>query len=108
MPLVTNMPHWPGSPGLTTSWHQRQEAGDLANATKLEMDVHCGTHIDAPKHFIPSGAAVEAVGLDTLVGPAWVADARGAASIDRDFLDEVDPPTDVERLLLRTDNSSDE
>ena len=105
MPLQDTTPIWPGSPGVARSTHRSLEAGDEANVTILTMDVHAGTHIDAPRHFLRSGATVEEIGLEELNGPAWVADATGHAVIDADVLDGLRIPRDTSRLLLSTDNS---
>ena len=29
------------------------------NATRLGLYSHCGTHMDAPRHFLPEGATVD-------------------------------------------------
>ena len=39
---------------------------------KLTIGTHCGTHIDAPRHFIPDGPTIEQIPLELLVGPARV------------------------------------
>jgi len=105
MPLHSGTPVWPGSPGFASSAHLALADGDIANATLIEMDVHCGTHVDAPRHFVEEGAALHQVGLGPFVGPAWVADAVGHRVIDAELLESLDIPSDTTRLLLRTDNS---
>ncbi|MFC5702834.1 cyclase family protein [Cohnella faecalis] len=42
--------------------------------SRLDMDVHCGTHVDAPLHMLAGGATIETVTLEQLVGPARVLD----------------------------------
>jgi arylformamidase len=42
--------------------------------TKIELDVHCGTHLDAPLHMIKDGATIESIPLESLIGPARVID----------------------------------
>lgn len=42
----------------------------------LHMGAHCGTHMDAPAHFLPHGAAIDQVPLDLLTGPALVVRAQ--------------------------------
>jgi arylformamidase len=49
--------------------------------------------------------SVDALPLETLVGPAVVADLRGAEAIGPTELAALDRPAGVERLLCRTDNS---
>ncbi len=105
MPLHGQMRIWPGSPGFSSSPHLSLAAGDIANATSIEMDVHCGTHVDAPRHFVDGGATLDAVGLAPFIGPAWIADARGHPAIDAALLERLKVPPGTTRLLLRTDNS---
>jgi arylformamidase len=107
MPLVGDIPTWPGSIGLTTSALSSIAAGDEANVTRVEMDVHTGTHVDAPLHFVPDGKTLGEVGLDPFVGPAYVVDVTGTAVIDAATLEGAQIPDDTTRLLLRTDNSFD-
>lgn len=40
------------------------------NVTKLDVCVHHGTHLDAPRHFIADGPSVETLPLDAVSGPA--------------------------------------
>ncbi|MBB6674979.1 cyclase family protein [Cohnella nanjingensis] len=42
--------------------------------SRLDMDVHCGTHVDAPLHMLAGGETIETISLDQLVGPARVLD----------------------------------
>lgn len=46
---------------------------------------HGGTHIDAPLHFNAEGQSVDAIALETLIGPAVVVDVSARASADRDY-----------------------
>ena len=39
---------------------------------KLVLVTHTGTHLDAPRHFVPGGATIENMSLDTACGPATV------------------------------------
>ena len=77
------------------------------NATRLQLYSHCGTHMDAPRHFLPDGSTIDRVDLQACLGPARVID-----------LTPIDPRTVItvehlgaagqqvgrgDRLLLRTD-----
>lgn len=42
------------------------------NASTLHLYSHAGTHVDAPKHFGVSEESIDQMGLDRLVGWAWV------------------------------------
>jgi arylformamidase len=72
----------------------------------LSIDVHSGTHVDAPCHFIDHGPNVEELGLDPFIGPAVVIDTGSTKEITASVLDAAMTPPDAERLLLRTANSS--
>jgi kynurenine formamidase len=45
---------------------------DPLNITRMEMVVHVGTHVDAPRHFLLDGPPMETVPLDRLMGPGVV------------------------------------
>lgn len=83
----------------------RLEAGNQANVSRLDCDVHVGTHVDAPWHFLKNGATVEQLPLDILIGPAIVAYLPGASAITASDLADLALPTGTKRLLLRTSNS---
>jgi arylformamidase len=40
------------------------------NVTALDVCVHHGTHLDAPRHFLPDGATIDEVSLTDVVGAA--------------------------------------
>ncbi|ERN52299.1 cyclase family protein [Alkalihalophilus marmarensis] len=42
--------------------------------TRLDLDVHTGTHIDAPLHMVTDGDTFETIPLDNLVGQCKVLD----------------------------------
>jgi arylformamidase len=106
-PLGPDTPIWPGSPGIETTPHLAIARGDVANATRLTMDVHTGTHVDAPRHFVPGGAFLEELGLEPFIGDAYVARIGDAQEIDRDLLEAAAIPASTRRLLLLTNNSRD-
>lgn len=106
-PLGPGTPIWPGSPGIETAAHLAIAHGDVANATRLTMDVHTGTHVDAPRHFVPDGVFLEELGLEPFVGDAYVARIGDAQEIDADLLEAAAVPHSTRRLLLRTSNSRD-
>ena len=104
--LDGDLPTWPGSPGVHTQLRSSIGDGQDANVTQLSIDVHTGTHIDAPRHFIDHGKTVEELGLDPFIGSALVLDTGPAREITASVLGAAIIPDDTERLLLRTANSS--
>lgn len=103
MPLANGMTVWPGDPPPRfeqTSWLER---GDLCNLTRMDVSVHTGTHMDAPRHFLRHGAGMEALPLAAVLGPARVLSIGDPAAITAAEL-----PADLapgERILFRTRNS---
>jgi arylformamidase len=104
MPLGANLPVWPTSPGLSVDRRLSLDHGDEANVSTLTMDVHTGTHVDAPLHFVSTGSELEQLGLDPFVGIADVVDLSAAPAIDAATLRDAVAP-DARRVLLRTRNS---
>ncbi len=90
---------------------------DISAATKLDVDgwnsttlslySHCGTHMDAPRHFLADGRTIDEQSLEACVGPALVvnlAPAQPRQLITVDDLASVAPRIEPGvRLLLRTD-----
>lgn len=105
VPIHGDMPTWPTSIGVRVTQIEHRAAGDPANVSRLDCDVHTGTHVDAPRHFIEEGKGVDALDLDVLNGPCYMADARGVEAITRTVLAESPIPDNTRRLLLRTSNS---
>ncbi len=77
------------------------------NTTTLSLYSHSGTHMDAPRHFVPEGATLDRQSLEVCCGPALVLDItpvepRELISVERlaRWAAIIQPG---ERLLLRTD-----
>jgi kynurenine formamidase len=82
-------------------------AVDGWNAATLTLYSHCGTHMDAPAHFLAGGATIDQLALDLCRGPAKVlnltpAEPRELVTVQRlaRWTDMIQPG---DRLLLRTD-----
>ncbi len=105
-PLHPAIAVYEGDPPFTVESVSRVDASDpdTWNTSRLSLGSHCGTHVDAPRHFCDAAAGVESLPLETLCGPVRVVDLRGSGlPIGPALLaDRVgDRP---ERLLLRTDS----
>jgi len=76
-----------------------------SHETRLRLDAHTGTHVDAPLHMIAGGATIDAIPLEKWMGPARVLDLTGVRdSIGRAEL-EPHAPQRGEWILLKTRNS---
>ena len=94
-----------GDRGVQIEQARRLEV-DGWNATTLSLYSHCGTHIDAPVHFGVGNVTIDAIAVEDLMGPAWVADVRAVGaggSITPEHLGDVAAKFKAgESLLIRT------
>ncbi len=102
--LSPGTPVWPGDTPFSRDPVMSLEAGDSCNVSRITMSPHCGTHADAPLHFLEGTAGIDEVPLEAYLGPCLVLPIapRGAPA-------EVPAPAiralegrGIERLLLRT------
>ncbi|MCA9128968.1 MAG: cyclase family protein [Planctomycetales bacterium] len=77
------------------------------NATTLSLYSHAGTHMDAPKHFLPDGATLDQQELHICCGPARIVNLAGAQPRQlitvEDVTSRLQAVSPGERLLFRTD-----
>lgn len=107
---------YPIHEGMTTfptHWHPVVEVTQLGRhgienreTRKLVLGTHTGTHCDAPRHFIPGGATLDDVPLETFMGPARVLDfssAQASQEIGIKDLERLLGDQRPERIVLRFD-----
>lgn len=103
--LSEELPVWPGGYGFHKHPVQTIGTGSEANVTRLDFDVHSGTHIDGPLHFIKDGKPTSAIALEKLLGDAIVLLFENLEVItDADFKSK-QIPRHCKKVLLKTDNS---
>ncbi len=91
-------------PSFTTT-SDFDETGEGAHETRICIDAHTGTHVDAPLHMVPGGATIESLSLSRLASPCRVLDLT--AVDDAVHAADLEPfhPAAGEFLLLKTKNS---
>lgn len=103
-PLIAGMPVYPGDPPVTFR-PQAEIEPDGYRLTELSLGTHTGTHLDAPRHYFTTGATVDQLPAERLVGPAVVVDLppdrqnRLTVEALRKQADHITPGS---RVLLRT------
>lgn len=71
-PLADDAPHYPGDPAVRLApW----PAAGSWRVTALALGSHSGTHLDAPRHLFPDGAAIGDLPVARCVGSGVVLDA---------------------------------
>ena len=100
MPVYKNKPE--KQPKLTTV------TNDYVTESRIDMDVHTGTHIDAPLHMVKDGETFETIPLEKLVGYCKVLDVT---NVDDRITKEDLIHFDIQEndfLLFKTKNSFDD
>jgi len=102
----TTTPVYEGDVPMRFTFLKDMRRGDALTLSALSLGAHSGTHIDAPMHFIASGASIDRVPLAALIGPARVIDvADGVQAIDAAELNRHEW-RGAQRVIFRTRSSS--
>ena len=104
VPVRDGMIHWPDDPPVRIGLASSIAGGDAANVTEVAMSAHTGTHMDAPRHFLPEGDGIDALPLEVAMGPARVIEISDPDAVTAEELADHDLAT-AQRVLLRTRNS---
>ena len=98
---------WEGTEqGLSVKWAETMgTVGAACNLSVFTLGTHTGTHLDAPRHFMPGGATVEALDVNVLVGPAQVVEVYERDRITAADLAQAGIAPGTERVLFKTDNT---
>ena len=87
MKLNKDIVQWPGSVRFSHIFYNE-------NTSFIKMDLHTGTHVDAPKHFIKDGKSIDNVELRRFFGKCQVVE----------IMDDVISSQSFENIELRADN----
>jgi arylformamidase len=105
VPTKPGFPGWPGTHKYKV--HRLRETfsgGKEAIASTIEMSVHFGTHIDAPRHFNKDGVTIDEIDLALLVGSCRLYEYVGDKHIGADDLAAMGLKAGP-RVLIKTANS---
>jgi arylformamidase len=106
VPLSSELPTYPGDPGIQISAWSSLDNGDAANVSAVNFGAHTGTHVDAPAHFLQNAKKVEALALEVLIGEAEVIEVpEELRVIDEDFV-AMNCQEGTARVLFKTRNSA--
>lgn len=104
IPLRNNMITWAGDTVLEIEPVLDTDKGDEVNVSRITMSSHAGTHMDAPKHYIPGAEGIDSLAPESLVGEARVIEIMNCGRIQASDLKQHNI-TAGERILLKTRNS---
>ncbi|TYQ16914.1 UNVERIFIED_CONTAM: arylformamidase [Acetivibrio alkalicellulosi] len=77
---------------------------DGVNESEIIMNLHTGTHIDAPLHVFKDGDSIEKINIERLITKCRVLDMTGLKMITEDDL-KIKDIKNESFVLLKTDNS---
>ena len=106
---------YPVHPNLTPTWPSARKVefikkkdmccGDAVNDTDLHFNLHTGTHIDAPLHFLENGKSIDQMPLSQFLGECFVVDIGESKEIRPEHFESAKIPKDIKRILTKTKNS---
>jgi kynurenine formamidase len=70
-PISEGMPVFPGDPVVSVSRVLKHQTNGI-QLSQITLGSHTGTHLDVPRHFLESGAAVDDLPIDLFSLPAHV------------------------------------
>lgn len=105
LPIFEGMPVYKNKPEKQPEFKTAQNAH--VTETRISMDVHTGTHVDAPLHMVPGGDTIETLPIEKLVRKAKVIDLTASTGFisAEDLADKGIQEDDF--VLFKTKNSWD-
>jgi len=85
-PLYNDMEKYPSLEGFQLQWIRTIWEKDKLNMSRIAMESHVGTHVDAPLHFIENGKSIDQMPLQNLFGAAQVLDVPYPETVTGEFL----------------------
>lgn len=102
--LQEGMVQWPGDP-LFSLQKDCTIKNEQVNVSSVSICLHTGTHVDAPLHYLESGADISSLDLEKLIGDARVIEINNPQWITTEELLQHNIKTG-ERVLFKTKNSA--
>lgn len=107
------MPIHEGMQTFPAHWHPFVEITQLGRhgienreTRKILLGTHTGTHVDAPRHFVPDGMTIDQIPLDQLNGRATLLDLShvpARTGVTQEQIEAASHGRALERALIRFD-----
>ena len=97
-PLSARLAVWPGDVPFSRDVTSHPDGTTFSS---IATTLHLGSHADAPLHMVAGAAAIDAVPLETWIGPCQVVEAR-VGPRGRVRLEDLAEPPSAPRLLVKT------
>ena len=101
LPISNKLASWPGSPETIIRRRLDFDKGDKVLNSTVFLDVHTGTHVDAPAHIIQGAEYTHQIDLNHCIGRASLLDLSDIEEeIKPHHLESSDLKSSSERLLV--------
>jgi arylformamidase len=108
LPIFEGMPVYKNKPEKQPSFEVVSNFPTATSReTRVHLDVHTGTHVDAPLHMMPNGETTDSLHLERLVRSCMVLDLTGVQGGISDQDLRVHSIVADDFLLFKTRNSND-
>lgn len=97
-PLSSRLAVWPGDVAFSRNVTSHPDGTTFSS---IATTLHIGSHADAPLHMVPGAPAIDALPLETWIGPCQVVEAR-VGPRGRVRLEDLSEPPHAPRLLVKT------
>ena len=97
-PLSSRLAVWPGDVAFSRAATSHPDGTTISS---IATTLHVGSHADAPLHMVPGAPSIDAVPLETWIGPCQVVEAR-VGPRGRVRLEDLAAPPAAPRLLVKT------
>lgn len=101
----SNMPLWPSSEPFKFQVLRNHEEHNV-QVSKIEMNLHTGTHVDSPKHFVREGVDIADMDLSQFMGDVLVVDCPNVSKIDQSVVVDLNLPQNLKKIIFKTSNST--
>lgn len=100
-----NLPVWPGSINFSHMMIKNYKEHRMKES-QVSFNLHTGTHVDAPSHFIEGKSDIDEINIAQFCGEAQMIDYYLDTPIDVDFFQKLNLPNRISKILLKTKNSN--
>ena len=96
---------YPGDSPVSILQTQEISKGERLNMSEINsFNLHVGTHVDLPSHFIDTKLTLEDYPLSSFIGEAVVCEIPGVSKIDKEHIKGL-KINDNDHIILKTNNS---
>lgn len=103
--LKDDFPVWPNSTSFKLINKANIEEMPY-HSSDILLNVHVGTHVDSPLHFLKGGSDISKIKLNKLIGSVLVLDYKDSKPISSETLKMLVGDLKPERILIKTENSN--